>query len=393
MTQISQGSITIHRLRRGYTLTMHFLNLTSIPLYQGVDSAGNVSPSWSNPTGNASDSDTVKDASRPQLQPVVECSTGLAVTIRTGSWYYLGTQLTFDSTGKCTNAASGSLDFSNTFKLSTDGKYILTIIGDLAIKDVNEANDLLTFTCTAATARSEEQELTGNVTIVISPVGTGSYNGIVGYSSQTIAAGDDGIDVTLSLLYGGTFCTSFKYAIVKAGTSPTATDMKTVSNKSSLTISNAITPDMVSGQTTFLVYFYTSSETDPNNPVDTDGFAILDNNDEYKVDYAYDDVTKTQIGDDDDDTVPLTARIVSISTGQVVTTTSADYTHNIYSGSDESSTGEEASGDWVLRRTVTGTNKVVLSNSDSDYSTTDSDGNTVTVVSDVTVVGSCTFEI
>lgn len=412
MALTTQGSIVVRRLRRGYTLSMHFKNLTSVPLYQGLDSAGNVSPSWSNPTGNASDSDTAKDAKRPQLQPVVESTSGETVIVTGGKWYYLDTLLTFDSTGKCTTATDDRLDYSTTFKLSTDGTYTLTIIGDLAKKDVNEANDLLTFTCSASTKRSKEQTLTGHVDIVISPISTGSYNGLVGFTSQTIKAGDTGINVTLQLMYGGTICTSFRYCI-KAVTkgAPTDDELKDVTDSSSFEIQNAVTADMVQGQTTFLVYFYPAGETDATKYVDCDGFSVLDLNDEYRVSYSYADVTRTEIGDTtaDKDTVLLNASVVNQTTGEAVATTSASYTHYVYRGRDEnattetgtgstsaSGTGEESEGNWKLMATLTGT-QLTLTNeyTDETVTVTNDDGSTSTktVLHDLTVIGECEFEI
>lgn len=364
---ISSGSITIRRLRTGYTLNLYFRNLTGVPLYQGVDDTGTPTPKWS----------TATDADRPQLRPIVECTTGQAVTVKQGKWKYLDTELTFDSKGNCTNATDNGINYSKLFKLSTDGTYTLTIIGDLASKE-NTANDLLTFTCSASVRGGQEQTLTGHVTVVISPISTGSYDGHVSAESL-ITKGSDGIDVTLTLMYGAEQQDKFKYAIVKAGTAPTAASMKTATSKK-VTVANAITKDMVDGKSTFLVYFYADGETNPDKYVDCDGFSVLDMNDEYVVDYYYDDITNEDIQDDKG--VTIHARLMDQTKGVEITPVTANYTHRIFLGNDENQ------GNWKLVRTVSGGTTLTITSTDSDY---EYKGNMV--LNDVTVVGECNFTI
>lgn len=382
---VASGSISIKRMRRGYTLQMCFENRTNVALYQGVDDAGNVAPSWSNPTGKSTDTETAKDAKRPQIRPHVEASDrSLTVTVKNGVWKYLSVELSFDSTtGKCTTSG-----YTEKFKLSTDGTYTLTICGDLASKD-NQGNDTLTFSCDAEIKGAQEQHIEGTVDVLISPVGTSSWSGIVSVSGNTINTPDAIITLSLQLMHGTELQTSFNYAIVKAGTKPTASDIKssTTQEKSITTVADgAINKDKVNGQTTFLVYFYQSGVTDPEKYVDCWGFSVIDTNDDYRVFYRYKDDKITQV--DENNPVTLIPYIAAVTDNtKTITTATEAWTHQIYHGSEE-----DQSGVWEPSNTVYGTKaapEVTISTSDTDY--TDSDGNTVQ--KDVTVVSEVQFTL
>lgn len=366
--KLTQGSITIKRLRRGYTMSLWFKNLTGVALYQGVDSAGNVTPDWSSAT----------DANRPQLQPQLEASGGLTPTIVEGSakWYYINVELAFDEdTGACTTSG-----YENKFKLSTDGTYTLTIIGNLASK-INNANDTLRFECSAQVAGAEEQPMQGTVDIVISPIGASSWQGVVGWDTNKITA-NTGVKLTLSLLFGTKSQDAFGYAIVKAGETPTAIT-SAVTNNQRLIIENAITADDVDGQTTFLVYFYPEGEKDVANFVDCDGFSVLDQSDEYKIEYRYVDDKVQQI--DDNQTVTVKPYIVALkgSDSSVITPTTASWSHMVYRLQDGGATWKET------RDAPVTTENVTLSTADSDYK----DDNDNTIMCDVEVCGSVLFTI
>lgn len=386
---ITQGSITVKRMRRGYAITMHFENVTGVALYQGVDSAGNVSPHWNVKDANGAYSHS------PQLKPVLDPVNGMTPKIVDGTakWKYLSIELEFDKDGNCTTTAN---DCNKKFKLSTDGTYTLIICGDLANAN-NDSNDLLTFDCMASVSGAQEMQCTGTVDIVITPLGASSYQGIVGIvGSKNITKDHTSIKLTLSLLYGTVQQKAFKYAIVKAGTAPTASDMKyaDVSNSNYVfTLADAIKADDVNGQTTFFIYFYTADETDPTKYVDVDGLSVLDLTDQYKILYLYKDPAKMQI--DDDSSVVLQPYIVPTNSSDslsAVKYTSATWKHLVYRGKINE---DDDNPNLELKRTVT-TETVELTTADSDEEeevTTVSGKVTKVVQRDVSVVGEVQFTV
>lgn len=380
---VAQGSIAIKRMRRGYTLQMYFENITKVTLYQGVDDAGNVAPSWSNPTGNSADSEADKDAKRPQIRPHVEASDRtLTVTVKNGIWKYLSVELSFDEqTGACTTTG-----YTDKFKLSIDGTYTLTICGDLASKD-NQGNDTLSFACDAEIKGAQEQHIENTVDILISPIGTSSWTGLVALSGNTINTADDLITLTLRLMHGTEMQNSFCYAIVKAGSTPTEIKSSTTQEKKITTVDDgAINKDSVNGQTTFLVYFYRSGETDPTKYVDCWGFSVIDATDSYRVFYRYKNDQITQV--DEGQSVTLIPFIASVNDKtKTITTASETWTHYIYHGTET-----DQSGVWEPERTVNGTKanpEVTISTADTDY--TDDDG--VSVQKDVSVISDVIFTL
>lgn len=376
---ITTGSITIKRLRRGYTISLHFVNPTGVALYQGVNSAGGVAPDWSKIT---------EDKLRPQIKPVLEATGGLTVEVLSGSakWTYVGTELSFNSDGSC--ATEG---YKDKFKMLTDGTYTLVIIGNLASK-TNDTNDTLTFSCSARCSGAKEQEISGSIDVVISPIGSSTYTGVVGITGNLVAENDgvttgelssttDHVGVTLSLLYAGDNV-NFGYAIVKAGTAPTTV---TAAKSKQVTIENAISVDDVDGQTTFLVYFYPEGETDPTKYVDMVGFDVLDTTDPFKIVYGYADETVQQV--DENNKVTVVPSVVRMGDGVAVGITNDKWEHKIYRLENNGQSFKEV-------RTVS-TKNVVITTDDTDYKQLDASGNEtgLTVQCDVDVIGSVQFDL
>lgn len=380
---ITTGSITVKRLRRGYTIAMHFEMPTGVALYQGVNSAGAVTPDWSKIT---------EDAKRPQVKPVLEATNKQAVTIVAGTakWKYLDVELAFDAQGACTTSG-----YTDKFKMLTDGSYTLVIVGNLASKD-NDSNDTLTFSCDARCAGAQEQPVSGSIDVIISPLGAGSYVGIVGLTGNLVAESDgvstgslnttsDHIGLTLSLLYGGD-AVKFGYLICKA-------DYDLSKNTKNLSVTaasalqekkdNAIGVNDVDGQTTFVVYFYPEGVTDVTKHVYTVGFDVLDTTDPFKIVYSYADATKQQV--DDGESVGLTPAVVQMSTGKLIKIVNDTWEHHIYRLQDNGA-------NFVDVRTVK-TKEVTISTSDTDYEVTDKAGNKTTVMCDVDVAGTVQFEL
>ena len=378
---ITTGSITVKRMRRGYTITLHFEMPTGVALYQGVNSAGGVSPDWSAIS---------VDAKRPQIKPVLEATNKQAVNIVRGSarWMYLNTELSFDSTGACTTSG-----YEKIFKLLNDGTYTLVIIGNLASK-TNDSNDTLTFKCTAQCSGAKEQEVSGSIDVIISPLGAGSYVGVVGLTGNLVAQSDgvssgslnstsDHIGLTLSLLYGGD-AVKFGYVLCKSGEDLTKKKIVAASALQEK-LTNAIGVNDVDGQTTFIVYFYPEKETDASKYVYAVGFDVLDTTDPFKIVYSFADATKQQV--DDDVNVGLVPAIVHMSTGKIVSIKSGTdkWEHHIYRLQDNGANFKDV-------RTVT-TKNVTISKNDTDYKVTDSNGAETTVMCDVDVSGTVQFEL
>lgn len=345
---MASGAIEIKRLRRGYTVQLYFENVNRVAYYQGVDSAGNVAPDWA--ALYKADKATKQI---PCIRPRLSVSGGLKAKLLNGKWYYLSSELTFDANGNCTNSV-----YSNIFKLSTDGTFTLSIIGNLASKD-NTANDSLRFECDAQVAGAEEQHLQNTVDIIISPLGASAWQGTVGYAPSILANDTDKVSLTLQLIHGTDVQKNFKYALVKAGTTPTKADMKAVSTTNgSYSLANAIGRNEVNGQTTFLVYFYEENETDPTKNVDCDGFSVVDNLDDYEIVYHHvnDKVMEIDVGQN----VELEPFITNIKTGATITPRTASWKHNVYRLQDGGAT-------WKNTQANVTTKNVTVTTADSDY--------------------------
>lgn len=385
--KISTGSITVKRLRRGYTISLHFEVPSGVALYQGVNSSGNVAPDWSKIT---------EDAKRPQIRPVLE-STGsgnVELVSGTAKWYYLGQELTFATDGTCTSANG-----AGKFKLSIDGTYTIIIVGNLA-SATNDTNDTLTFRCMARSNGAKEQEIGGSIDIVISPFGAGSYMGTLGITGNIIADSNglvsgelnstsDKIGVTLSLLYAGAQVSGFGYTIVKAGVTPSSV---TVAKGMEVSIPDAITVDMVDGQSTFLVYFYPAGETNPSKSVDCLGFSVLDTTDDFEIVYGY----KNEAVQDIDENVPVTVVpvLVRLSDGTQVTITNEQWEHQVYRLEDNGTTWAATRKDAEGNPAPITTKEVVLTTADTDYpEIVNGQPTGRTIQCDVKVVGAVQFEL
>lgn len=378
--KIANGSIAVKRLRRGGSISYYFRNLTGVALYQGVNSSGSVSPDWSKITD---------DAKRPQIRMILESSDGGNVDIVAGSgkWYYLGQELAFSTDGTCT-----SVNGVGKFKLSTDGTYTLIIIGNLA-SAANDSNDTLTFKCMARVGGAKEQEVSGSIDVVITPIGSGSYTGIVGITGNIIAANNglsngelnsssEHIGVNLSLLYAGNAVSGFGYAIVKAGTEPSVV---TPATGTEVSLPNAIGVNDVDGQTTFLVYFYPAGVTDATKSVDCLGFSVLDATDDLKIVYGYLDDKVQEIDTGVDVTVvPAVIR----KDGQMVNITNDHWEHHVYRLQDSGTTWAET------RQSAVTTKNVTLTTADTDYpEVVNGQPTGITIKCDVEVVGAVQFEL
>ena len=385
--KISTGSITVKRLRRGYTISLHFEVPSGVALYQGVNSSGNVAPDWSKIT---------EDAKRPQIRPVLE-STGsgnVELVSGTAKWYYLGQELTFATDGTCTSANG-----AGKFKMSIDGTYTIIIVGNLA-SATNDTNDTLTFRCMARSNGAKEQEIGGSIDIVISPIGAGSYMGTLGITGNIIADSNglgsgelnstsDKIGVTLSLLYAGAQVSGFGYTIVKAGVTPSSV---TVAKGMEVSIPDAITVDMVDGQSTFLVYFYPAGETNPSKSVDCLGFSVLDTTDDFEIVYGY----KNEAVQDIDENVPVTVVpvLVRLSDGTQVTITNEQWEHQVYRLEDNGTTWAATRKDAEGNPAPITTKEVVLTTADTDYpEIVNGQPTGRTIQCDVKVVGAVQFEL
>ncbi len=385
--KISTGSITVKRLRRGYTISLHFEIPSGVALYQGVNASGNVVPDWSKIT---------EDSKRPQIRPLLESTGGSVVEVVSGTakWYYLGQELAFATDGTCTSANG-----TGKFKLATDGTYTIIIIGNLA-SSTNDSNDTLTFKCMARSNGAKEQEISGSIDVVISPIGSGSYTGILGITGNVIADSNglgsgelnsttDKIGVTLSLLYAGAQVSGFGYTIVKAGVTPSVV---TSAKGMEVSIPDAITVDMVDGQTTFLVYFYPAGETNPAKSVDCLGFGVLDTTDDFEIVYGYKNDAVQAI----DVNVPVTVVpiLVRLADGAQVNITNEKWEHQVYRLEDNGTT-------WAATRKDAGgtpqpvtTKEVVLTTDDTDYpETVNGQPTGRTIQCDVKVVGAVEFEL
>ena len=167
MSQSTQGSITIKRLRNGDSLYLT-LELNGKPLYQGIDKDTlAVTPDW----GDA--------ANQPVITPKAASVRGNSVTLSNFGWSNNGVEIVFNG------ATSGNWKTDSTGKFSLNlVTGALKIIGNLA-SEINTANDSLTFTCQASVG-GVEYNLAKSIDVIIQLAGASSYFGSVIASTEQI---------------------------------------------------------------------------------------------------------------------------------------------------------------------------------------------------------------
>ena len=181
MSQSTQGSITIKRLRNGDSLCLT-LELNGKPLYQGIDKDTlAVTPDW----GSA--------ANQPIITPKATSVRGNPVTLSNFGWAHNGVALVFNG------ATSGNWQTDSTGKFSLDNlSGALKIIGNLA-SETNTANDSLTFTCQASVG-GVEYPLTKSIDVIIQLAGASSYFGSVIASTEQITESVPSSTLTTKLM-------------------------------------------------------------------------------------------------------------------------------------------------------------------------------------------------
>ena len=181
MSQSTQGSITIKRLRNGDSLCLT-LELNGKPLYQGIDKDTlAVTPDW----GSA--------ANQPIITPKATSVRGNPVTLSNFGWAHNGVALVFNG------ATSGNWQTESTGKFSLDNlSGALKIIGNLA-SETNTANDSLTFTCQASVG-GVEYPLTKSIDVIIQLAGASSYFGSVIASTEQITESVPSSTLTTKLM-------------------------------------------------------------------------------------------------------------------------------------------------------------------------------------------------
>ena len=294
MTKFSaSGSATVKRLRTGETLYLT-LEGNGVPLFQGIDPsavAPTPIPSWK------------VAANQPVLTPHVASSRGNTVKLSNHTWKYNGILLEF------TGAADGEYTKDSTGKFEmnkTTGA--LKIIDDLA-STTNYANDVLTYTCTA-TVGDLSYTMSRDKEVSIVRMGAASYSGALVATKMQIGKGET--STIKSSLYSGSGAVSSYYT--KWYKNSESSEITKFAGNKQITVGR----DDINGATLFICAFFANSSS--NEPLSKVGIRIVDNNDEYLVNFVYiSDNRLVDVGKP----VTMQGQIINTTTNEVVDLTNA----------------------------------------------------------------------
>lgn len=281
----AQGSAIVRRLRNGDNLYLT-LEGNGIPLFQGID------PTSVSPTPTPSWKVT---ANQPELTPRISSARGNSVELKDHAWKYEGTLLVFNG------AADGDYTKDSTGKFEMNKSTgALRIIDDLA-SNTNYGNNVLTYSCTAKTG-DLSYSLTKDRDITIIRAGAGTYTGVLMATAMQI--GDGETSVISTALYNGTSLVDASKYYVKWFKNGETNEITKFRGNKSITVGR----DDINGATLFVAQFLASSSS--TEPMARGGVRIVDNKDEYMVNYIFVSDNRTV-----DSGKPVTVK------GQVVNTT------------------------------------------------------------------------
>lgn len=176
------ASIPVRRIIDGDTLSIYF-STNGVPLHQGLN------PNDFQPTPHWTES-----GDHPEITPHVTSARKQAVSLLSHSWSYNGVDMKFES-GK---GLVASVAFPDKFKMRTETGTLL-IIGDLASKD-NQDADVVKYTGMASVGASS-YEMEKSQSILVTMLGASAFFGGIEASSTMLGVvGDDGKEITTSIL-------------------------------------------------------------------------------------------------------------------------------------------------------------------------------------------------
>lgn len=294
-TYSAQNSITIKRLRSNDSLMLTFEN-NGVPLFQGVDDNGVVSPDWS------------VAANQPVRTPKVTSARGLAVSLSRHSWAYNGVDLNFNG------AESGGWKNDSTGKFSLNySTGAIKIIGNLASK-TNIAGDTLTYSCVATTA-GVEYNLTGELSIAIQNMGASSYYLAILASTEQLTSNVTSCTLTTKLYAGANAVTEYYVKWYK--------DTAAWADKNGQK-NITVTRGDVDGTQLFIAEVFQSSSS--SQPIARAGVRIIDTADEFQIN-CY--ITSANKEVDNGQPVTVEAKIVNMTSGGVYTPSSASWSMDV----------------------------------------------------------------
>lgn len=308
----AQGSITIKRLRNGDSIFIT-LELNGKPLYQAVDDqTGAVIPDW-----------TV-EANRPVITPHASTTRGNTVYLSSHTWTYNGVLLVFNG------ATSGSYIIDSTGKFGLNTRNGALKIMDNLASTINVANDTLVYGC-VATVVGVEYNLTKSIDIQIAKAGSSSYFGFINASSTQMDVDHPTISLVTELWLSGSGISTYYVKWYKGNTEWTAkAGMKNIT----------ISRDDINASQLFIAEFYLHSED--VQYVFRAGICIIDTLDEIAlVPYISSENKEVSEGSP----VTVSARLVRVSTGAVLTPVSPVWAMSIMDGDtwEEKASGSSSS--------------------------------------------------
>ena len=330
-TQFSaQGSIIVKRLRTGDSL---FVSLTSdIALYQGIDTvSGTISPDW-----------TVA-ANQPTITPNIRTARNATVNIVAGTivWKYVGTALSFDSSGNCTTTG-----YESKFHLNTDTG-ALKIIGNLASVQ-NDGDDSLEFNCTVR-VNGVEYNVTRDINVRIQKISASSYVGLINTTAGTIlSSSQTSTKLQMKLQYGTTFVQTFYVKLYKDNQL-----LQTITASNGVA-EYTVNSSIVDGSQLFIAEFLINS-TDTNVAARS-GITIMDNADQYTIHCFVSSTNKTV---DEGSPVTVSAEIINMTSGTVINPSGVTWSMDVMA-----TDGEAA---WTsLKHSATNSIQVTTTETDRD---------------------------
>lgn len=176
------ASIPVRRIIDGDTLSIYF-STNGVPLHQGLN------PNDFQPTPHWTES-----GDHPEITPHVTSARKQAVSLLSHKWSYNNVEIEF-------NSGTGwvkSSNFVGKFKMNTETG-TLAIIGDLASKD-NQDADVVKYTGMASVGASS-YEMEKSQSILVTMLGASAFFGGIEASSTMLGVvGDDGKEITTSIL-------------------------------------------------------------------------------------------------------------------------------------------------------------------------------------------------
>lgn len=303
----AQAGITIRRLRNGDTLYLT-LEIGDKPLFQAVDpQTGDVKPDW-----------TVA-ANQPIITPNVNSTRQATVNLSNHSWMHNGAMLNFNG------ATSGGYTTDSTGKFAcnlTTGA--LKIIANLASPS-QMANDTLQYSVDA-TVSGVLYHLSKSIDVQIQAAGASSYFGFINASTMQLDSDHTSATLTANLWLSTSPVSTFYVKWYKGSTPWTAMNgQKTVT----------VNRDDIDASQLIICEFYQSSGDVAY--VAKAAISLIDTLDEIAV-VPY--ISSNQKEVDTNHPVTVTARIIKVSDGSVLTPNNPTYKCEKYDGTTWTKLGE-----------------------------------------------------